>query len=45
MKKLKISVENVTLTAELNDSPTAEKILAALPITNVKFRPQWFEMI
>ena len=32
MKKINISVENITLEAEMLDTPTASKILEALPI-------------
>ncbi len=32
MKRIKISVEDVTLTAELNESPTAGKIYDSLPL-------------
>ena len=32
MKKIKISVENLSVEAELWDTPTAEKILEALPL-------------
>jgi hypothetical protein len=32
MEKIKISVENVSVEAELLDTPTAEKILEALPL-------------
>ena len=33
MAKIKITAGKVALEAELNDSPTAKKVLAALPIT------------
>lgn len=32
MSKITISTQNITLEAELNDSPTSEKILESLPI-------------
>lgn len=38
MKSIRISVPNVSLTAELNDSPTVQAIWEALPIENIAQR-------
>lgn len=34
MKKIKIIIEDITLTAELLETPTAEKVYNSLPITS-----------
>lgn len=41
--KIQISITNIRLTAELNDSPTARKIAAALPLEGTANR--WGEEI
>lgn len=35
MKQIIISIENISLSAQLNDSPTAQKIYSALPIEGI----------